>query len=308
MSIYDDYFEFEEKELKTKLDAIIGEDGDSQEEKDDSWQNCTHSETSFVDSNEICSLCGIIVNKNLSSEQDLSYDGLCDVKNKDPTRSHKRKTGDRTLFKDVDGKNFPDVIIQSANNKYQQIINKNIYRGAKRKAIIVACLHFAYLEKGESRITTELGKLFGIQRRDIKDGLQKYYETFPDETNKYIKPINLIPQIMIKSHIPYEYQNKIKKLCSYLENKSELLNRSTPQSVAASIVYLYLCLNTSKDNLDKSKSAPSGAISLLEKLGLDKFKFAEMVNLSDITITKLGKESQKIIATCNQEKYKDIKI
>ena len=84
---------------------------------------------------------------------------------------------------------------------------------------------------------------------------------------------------MIRTDINFSHLRRINKLCHYLENRSALLNRSNPQSVAAAIVYLYLCLEP----------------EYKEKLGMSKIKFAHIVNLSDITITKLGKESQRII-------------
>lgn len=88
---------------------------------------------------------------------------------------------------------------------------------------------------------------------------------------------------MIRTNINFSHLRKINELCNYLDNRSPLLNRSNPQSVAAAIIYLYLCLEP----------------EYKERLGLTKIKFANIVKLSDITITKLGKESQRIIQNDN---------
>jgi len=238
---------------------------------------CEHKETEMVNNIEMCTECGVIMKENSSYEK---YFSSGDKYSKDPTRCHKRKSDQkRTINKDVEGMDFPESIVKSANKKYQLIIGNDIYRGAKRKAIIIACLYFAYLSQGESRTVDEISHNFGVKKKNVKGGFTKYYEKFPDAKNEYITSKHLIRRVMILANINFTHLKKINRLCDYLDNSSALLNRSNPQSVAASIVYLYLCLEP----------------DYKARLCLSKLNFSKIVGLSDITITKLGKEAQTII-------------
>lgn len=238
---------------------------------------CTHENKTLVENSFICTECGIVVDNEELDEE--IYTNTERYDSKDPARCHRRKSDQRTIFKDVEGMGFPEIIINTANKKYQKIIQNNIYRGSKRKAIIVVCIYHSYVENGEYRTSDEIGKLFNIKKKSLKEGFDKYYEFFPEAATQYIDAKHLIRPIMIKANINFSHLRRINRLCDFLENRSPLLNRSNPQSVAAAIVYLYLCLEP----------------EYKKQLGMSKTKFADIVNLSDITITKLGKESQKII-------------
>lgn len=267
---WEDFTEFEQNELRSAVEEKVFSD----------MGECKHTDKTVMDDNEICVDCGLVVQNDLSFDKEESqYYGITEKNSKDPSRCHRRKSEQRTIFKDVESMDFPDLIVQTANKHYQKIIKDNIYRGAKRKAIIVACLYYAYMSKGEHRTSEEISQKFNIKKKSVKEGFAKYCETFPEASTQYIDAKNLIRQIMIRTNINFSHLRKINKLCEYLENRSPLLNRSNPQSVAASTVYLYLCLEP----------------EYKEKLGLNKMKFANIVNLSDITITKLGKESQRVI-------------
>lgn len=238
-------------------------------------EECLHGETIIVNGAEVCSECNIVIKENPVVNADSRYYGSNEQKfSKDPTRTHKRKTEQRSIIKDVEGMDFPESIIAKANESYQQVIGDKIYRGAKRKAIIVACIYHAYYDQGEPRTSDEISAKFGIKKKSVKEGFEKYGDKFPSTNTKYIQPRDLIRRVMIDTKIDFCHLGKIYKLCDFLENKSELLNRSSPQSVAAAIVYFYLCLEP----------------EYKQELGIDKSSFAKANNLSDITILKLGKE------------------
>ncbi len=268
----EDFSKFEHNNFKNAVESKVFIDID---------ESCKHTEIIFINGTEVCSECGIVMNSNgVSDDKDWKYYGTSDNHySKDPSRCHKRKSDQRTIYKDVEGMDFPDSIVRSANKRYQVIIKNNIYRGAKRKAIIVACIYYAYMDQGEHRTSDEISQKFNIKKKSVKEGFAKYCESFPEASIKYIDAKNLIRQIMIRSDINFSHLRKINILCDFLDNRSSLLNRSNPQSVAAAIVYLYLCLEP----------------NYKERLGMTKIRFANIVNLSDITITKLGKESQRII-------------
>ena len=108
----------------------------------------------------------------------------------------------------------------------------------------------------------------------MSEGQTRYIETFPDAKTIYIKPKDLIKWLMKMTGVHKIHYNNIIRIAEFLENSSEILQRSSPQSVASAIIYFYLCLNKEyKDQLNMSKN-----------------KFANKALLSDITITKLTKE------------------
>lgn len=271
MDLCDEFYnamqELDNNDIKQKVENTIFADI-----RDD----CVHENTIFINDSEVCTECGVVKD---TVDKDIKYFFSTEKHVKDPSRCHRRKSDQRTIFKDVETMDFPETIVQSANKKYQVIIKDNIYRGAKRKAIIVACLYYAYLDHNESRTTEDISRKFNIKKKSVKEGLQKYCECFPEAATQYIDAKHLIRQVMIRVNINFSHLRRINKLCDYLENRSALLNRSNPQSVAAAIVYLYLCLNP----------------EYKEQLGLKKDTFATEVNLSDITISKLSREIQKII-------------
>lgn len=242
---------------------------------------CTHVDRTVINGAEICTNCGVVTDASVSlDDKDSRYYGISDNRNsKDPSRCHKRKSIQRSIHKDVEGMQFPESIIEEASRRYQEIIGNDIYRGSKRKSIIVACIYFTYLDQHEFKTVKDLIAKFKLTRKNVKEGFSKYCEKFEAAATKYVEPKDLIYHIMLNVGINFTHLRKIRRLCEYLDNRSALLNRSNPQSVAAAIVYLYLCLEP----------------EYKAKLGMTKMKFANLVNLSDITITKLGKEAQRII-------------
>lgn len=267
--------------MDTYGDYINKTEEDSEDEK------CPHKETIIVNNTEVCEICGEVIQNEFYDNKDWKFYGTTEQKfSKDPMRTHKRKSDQRSILKDVESMDFPESVVKSANKKYQKIIKKNIYRGANRKAIIIVCLHYAYLDQGEYITIDDISKKFEkVKKKNIKEAMQKYCEEFPDASTTYATPSNLVRQIMIKTNIDFSHLAKIIKLCKYFENRSELLNRSNPKSVASAIVYLYLT------TIPEYK----------KKLGLTEMNYANLVGLSDITISKIVKEAQSILKQNNKK-------
>jgi len=241
-------------------------------------KKCSHKNTIFAANNEVCSDCGVEVKNDIST--DTAWKMHTNMNYVSETgRCHKQKDESRSIFKDVENLDIPKSITNSANKRYQKIIEGEIFRGANRKAIIVACIFYAYLDENECKPASEICKKFNIKKKHVKEGFKRYCQKFPEASKKYIMPKHLVKEIIVKVKIDYSYFQDIYDMCEKLENRSSMLNSSNPQSVAASIVYLFLC--TKPD--------------YKEKLNLSKIKFSGIVGLSDITINKLGKEAQKIL-------------
>lgn len=237
---------------------------------------CKHDNTIEEDGARICEDCGLQV-EMVTYDAEWRYYG--DTKGKDPSRCHKVKGNEKTIDKVVEKLHLPESIKIATEEKYRKVVGETTARGTGRKAIVAACLLHAYRDKDDIRTVDEIRNLFELSKKDISSGLTKYYEKFPEDRVKHIKPGHLIRHIMSLTGIHISHYRGILALTQYLDHTSSLLSRSGSQSTAAAIVYLYLCLNP----------------EYKEELGLSKTGFAEKVKLSDITIIKLTKEALKII-------------
>lgn len=166
------------------------------------------------------------------------------------------------------------AIIERVVAKLNFVITMNenkLSRGKGRKGVIGACLFYVYQDVGEYRTLAHIKDLLGLTQKDMSNGLTQYYIAYPEDRTRYISSEKLIPWIMKLNGIEQFHYPKIMAISGYMSSTSELIERSNPQSVAASIIYLYLCL------YPKYK----------EKYGLTKTIFANKSSLSDITISKL---------------------
>lgn len=233
---------------------------------------CMHAETEDIDGLNVCIQCGEEINE-INFDKEWRFYGTCDNKTKrDPARCHKRKENTKNIYPYVEGLDFVQSILANANEKYVKIKN-DTHRGKNNKAVIAACIYAAYIDEKEPKPASEIGKIFGLNKKSISKGFETFYEHFPNYRTTYIEPCDLIRRILIQSKIDINHYTKIKKMCKIIENNSSIINRSTPQSIACAVVYLYVCLNS----------------DLKEELGLSKSKFTQMVGMSDITITKICK-------------------
>jgi transcription initiation factor TFIIIB Brf1 subunit/transcription initiation factor TFIIB len=206
---------------------------------------------------------------------------------KDPSRCRYSKSNNRNLDPIFDscGVSIPEKIRDVTQEKYNKIVDrlreskeKNTVRGKRKKSIVAACLFYSYRESGEYRTSDYIRNFFDLSQKNMSTGMFEYSKTFPDDRKNTISPENLIRWQMTLSGIHISHYKKILAIARYLNNASEILTRSNPQSVSAAILYFYLCLNPEYKT----------------KLGLTKSKFASRVDLSDITITKLVQEISRV--------------
>jgi len=216
----------------------------------------------------------------MNFDQEWKYYSDCGGSIKDPSRCHKMKPNGKSIekvFQELQW-DIPHAIVVHVEAKYNKIIGNETIRGKRRKAIIAACLLFAYREFAEHRTSDFVKNIFGLTKKEMSSGLTSYYNAFPEARTMTERPENLLKWILTLTGIDQSHYRKIVHICRFMENSSILLKRSSPQSVASAVVYFYLCLNP----------------EYKEELGLTKNKFAEKVLLSDITVTKLVKEASDI--------------
>jgi transcription initiation factor TFIIIB Brf1 subunit/transcription initiation factor TFIIB len=242
---------------------------------------CRHINTVKENTNtNICEDCGQIISNDISYDKEWRYYGASDTKHmSDPNRCHMRKINERTIYNDVTGLGFSDKIIMIANKLYDQVTNKKIYRGSSRRAIVFACIFHAYKLENNPQNHEHLIEIFNINRKSGLRGLKHVNLYAPKNSpirTTYITPENLIKDIMEQFDAPSKQIDEVIDIYKSIKNKSSILNRSRPQSVASGLVRYYILI--------KHKD-----ISINE--------FREKVKLSVSTIDRIVKEIASILKT-----------
>jgi transcription initiation factor TFIIIB Brf1 subunit/transcription initiation factor TFIIB len=240
---------------------------------------CPHDDVIDDGGQKICCECGLVTDV-ISFDAEWRYYGANEMRgSKDPARCFNAKISPRGIDSAVGGLPISEAVKKRAEQKYKKIVGEKIVRGLGRKAIVAACVLFAFRELGDIRTSDEVRVLFSLGKKQMSMGLTKYFEKFKEDRTKHIKPEHLIDRIMMLTGVPRSHKPKIIGLLRNVEKGSRVINRSSPQSVASSIIYLYLCMNS----------------ELKDKLGMSKSKFAEKILLSDLTIGKISKEAASIV-------------
>lgn len=207
---------------------------------------CGHLE--IVDN--ICISCGCEI-QVLDFKPEWSFYGVFDNKfSRDPSRCSmikKKESNLDSLFSKykLDVK-FNDKVKNTTLDRYNMVTQNSTHRGIKKKSIVAVCLFYVLKEEGDIRTSEEIRKLFkyDIDKKDMSRGRQKYCEVMKEmRSGEITKPSALISGATKEIGLDPKHNIRIQKLTKILENTSSQLTRSSPQSVAAAIIYLYLSLN-----------------------------------------------------------------
>lgn len=244
---------------------------------------CNHTEVFETDEGTtVCRECGCEVDQ-LDFEAEWRYYGASDNKSSaDPSRCHSHTEHYKNNIDSVfSGCKMvvPLAIRKKTEQKYKMIVGDDTVRGKGRKAIVAASLLHVYLEEGDIRTSDEIRGMFGLTKQQMSDGISRYYETFPKDRTRYCPPKDLISRVMFRTGVDKSHYDKIYSLAKILESADEVLKHSNPNSVASSIVFLYLCLNK----------------KLYKSMKMSKITFANLAGLSDMTISKLTKRSASLL-------------
>lgn len=267
-----DFKIFEEAYIKEKERTTV------ELESTNKQSECLHTNILLENSHKICENCGILLNKDLSFEKEWRFYGVNDTKHhNDPNRCHYRKIDEVSIFKDVDKLGFSEKIILYANSLYEEVTQKRIYRGNSRRGIIFACIFHAYKMNDMPQSCESLIQVFKIERKTALKGL-KYVNLNASKNSlfrhHYISPEDLILEIMDKFYATPKQKQEVIELYQSIENKSSLLNRSRPKSIAAGVVRYYI--------LKHRKDVPINV-------------FKTKVDLSELTINRIVKEIERIL-------------
>lgn len=239
---------------------------------------CKHQTILLENNNRICELCGELLSKDVSYERDWRFYGSQDTKHsQDPNRCHFRKMEEISIYRDVDKLGFSEKIVLYANQLYEEVTQKKIFRGNSRKGIIFACVFHSYKIHGVPLTCESLISIFNIRRKTALEGI-KYVNLNAKKDSAFrnyqISEENIIMEIMDKFYATDDQKREIIRLYNNIRDKSALLNRSRPQSMAAGLVRYFI--------IKHGKHVPMSV-------------FKSKVNLSELTINRIVKEITRIL-------------
>jgi len=240
---------------------------------EESSDKCTHANWSMESFNKICEDCGVMIRDEENSES------LAPVAkyNTDPKRCHARRSEEKGIFRDVEKLGFSDKIVSIANMLYEQVTHGRIFRGNSRKGVIFACIFHAYKINNNPQSCEHLIEIFGIERKIGLKGL-KYVNLNAPKDSKFrdyqISTEDIIREIMDKFNASDAQKTEAIEIYHKIQNRSSLLNRSRPQSVASGIVRYYI--------VQKNKD-----------ISMEFFK--SRVKLSELTISRIVAEIENIL-------------
>jgi transcription initiation factor TFIIIB Brf1 subunit/transcription initiation factor TFIIB len=247
---------------------------------------CVHTNISNIDGCTVCMVCGLKIDEALL-DNETRYYGASDTRyTRDPSRHNQRKNEERSLYSDLEPLGFPNQVIESANTYYKVIIKDKIYRAGNRMSIVFACTYHAYADMQEPRVPSELAKKFKLDKKGVSNGLKTFARTFKNRAKKYIDAMDLVPKLLSELNIDSKKhkvcQDDIQTIYEFVQSKSLTFNSSNPQSIAAGLVYYYLRLN----NVQITRS-----------------EFSKIVNLTDITFTKIATDTHKVLGNTDVIKF-----
>lgn len=241
--------------------------------------SCSHENTIIEKGVSICTDCGLELEEKETLDKDWRYYGgdgkYAPV---DSSAQQPRKAESHSIFKDVENFGFADNVVAEANKYYIEVTKNKISRGNARKSIIFACIFHAYKSNRMPQSYEKLIQIFGLTKKAGLKGLKHVNLNAPKGSkirNTYITPVDLVEEIMDTFQAGKEQKNEVIQIYDKIRNKSSRLNRSRPQSIASALVYYWIVATGKKINLKE---------------------FAQSVKLSELTINKIVKEIEEILA------------
>ncbi len=278
MSVVDQFSLF--KQLSNQLVEDNIEEIQSKNDGD-----CIHKTIVSLHSSKTCLDCGQEINSEIIYDKEWKYYNINDNKlGNDTTRCQMRKTNVKSIYNDIKDMGFNERIMETANDIYISVTKGKIYRGNSRKALIFACVFNAYKIHKNPRSCEDLVKIFGLERRIGLKGLKLIHLNMPqdsDTRNIRITTKHIIAEMMKKFKTTDENILEVQDIFDEVKNRSSIINRSRPTSVAAGIIYYYILKTNNR-------------ITLKE--------FSVEVLLSQLTIKKIIKEIETILGPV-QKKY-----
>lgn len=227
---------------------------------------------------------GLSVCRDCGLEQDgkdnsvWSRQGINELKHTlNPTHFCSRKNKEKTIYNDIVYMNISDNIKDLANEIYNEACKDKVHRGSKRRAIVFASLFHAYKRNGIPKSCESLIGEFKIDRKDALKGLKFVNSNTAKNislADSYITPEHLISEFLEHFMVTGDKKKEIISIYKSIENRSSILNRSRPQSVASGVIWFWIKSNDKPINIKD---------------------FIRTVDISELTIIKMAKEVERLL-------------
>jgi len=247
-------------------------------EEEEKMECCVHESICLEGSNKICTSCGIILEKETTYEKEWRFYGNSSSRHQtNPNRCTARYVHEKSIMKDVQKLGFSDKIIQLANEIYSQTTQGHIYRGNTRKGIIFACFFHAYKLNENPHSCEQLMEIFQIERKIALKGIKFInLHIAKDDPLRHltVDTEHIIIEIMNKFYANSGHIEDVLDIYCSVKEKTPLLKRSRPRSVASGVVRYYIF-----------KKNPS----------ISTHYFCSKINLSEMTVLRIVKEIASLL-------------
>jgi transcription initiation factor TFIIIB Brf1 subunit/transcription initiation factor TFIIB len=241
-------------------------------------EECAHTVTVQRGGAVFCHVCGEETHQKINYDRDWKFYGTtADSCGLDPERCYLRKTQERSIHADIHHLAISEHIKDLANGIYNDICSQKIHRGIFRKSIVFAAVFYAYKVDRTPQSCDHLINLFKIKRKSALKGLKYVNEHLPPRSplrTLYITPEDLIQEFIGKYDTTPAHVAALLDLFHRIKGRSDVLNRSRPQSIAAGVIYYF---------------------SVSQGRPLNLKEFVKKVHLSELTVVKVAKECSTVL-------------
>lgn len=234
---------------------------------------CKHSETYRVNGSTFCSTCSEEV-FSFSKDDNVFFDDTT-------SKTLFTKKQNKSIRKELDAYDFPDNVKTCADKLYAEKVGNNTYRSNVRKEVIFGCVCEAYEQLKIYKDPQEISKIMGIKNKGMSRGLKHCSPLCTGKATKtelfMLSPIDLIPKMLENIGIEYDksHIDDISNIYNYVRKRSDLINRSSPQSIASALIFFYL--RNKDQKVVKSEVARNCGVSAVTISKLD----AEITSVTD---------------------------
>ena len=158
---------------------------------------------------------------------------------------------------------IPQKIIDDAKVLYKRASEKKISRGDNKEGLIASCIYHACLMNNLPRSSKEIAKMFDIDPVTLNKGNSRF-QTLLQINVVSSSPSDFISRYCSILNMKMEDIENCRKLIKFLED-NEIMSDNSPTSSCAAVLYYY----SNKKNL-----------------GYNKKQFAEVCNVSEVTVIK----------------------
>lgn len=227
---------------------------------------CLHAKTSRLNGQTHCRDCGETL-PSFCKEDTKFFDDASTVLASD----HKLP---KSIRKELDILPLAEAVKDRADKIYAEKVGTNTYRSNVRQEVKFNCLFEAFKQLGIYKDPCEIAKMLKIKRKGMSRGILRcsFLCTGKETTQTMaITAVHLVPEMLTRNGVEFDQSHleDIARIHDYAKERSEILNRSKPQSIASSLVYFYLRKKDKDHKINKADVAKNCGVSMMTISKLD---------------------------------------